>query len=119
MFQSLGFTAACGNQAEDRYTFRAPVVAARRADGYERTVAIEVPGERDAFKVVCLPDAVHTATGIGAHQRVSRAVAERIAEAFIAHRARLAPNGEWAAPGATVADGVHTFDMHHPADNSL
>lgn len=83
-----------------------PTICARRADGHRRDIATQAPGVGAAggrqWEVRNLSDAVHTATGVPRGAMVDKATAERVARAFIAHRAALAPAGEWAIQGASV-----------------
>ena len=83
-----------------------PTVCARRADGHRRDIAtlvhgVGAAGERQ-WEVRALREAVHAATGAPRGALVDKATAERVARAFIAHRASLAPAGEWAVQGAIV-----------------
>lgn len=94
----------------NRSTFRVPVIAARRADGEDRTIAMMVPGaEGDTFRLMPLPKPTHAAVRAGAGETVDRATAERAAQAFIDHRAAKAPGAEWSKVGAVVVDAIHTF----------
>ena len=100
----------------NRHTFRAPVVAARRADGEERTIAVMVPGVgADTFRLMDLPKPVHADVKAGAGETVDRATAERAAQAFINYRAKKKPGAEWSKPGASVVATVHTFYTLNPA----
>lgn len=83
-----------------------PTVCARRADGHRRDIAIMARGTGAAgerqWEVRALPEAVHAVTGAPRGALVDKATAERVARAFIAHRASLAPAGEWGSPGSSV-----------------
>lgn len=85
---------------------QAGAVVARRANGYQRAVAVWRPGMGAAgaprYEVCALPAPVHAAASAPRGAMVDEATALRVARALIAHKAATAAAGEWNGAVAEV-----------------